>query len=149
MMINRKDLIQINEHMMKHLDHKTIQEGYGKFKERYEYLLKNFSPDIARLEELWREIKRIQEHRRHYIALEFEVSPDNNLRMMLEFHNRYTKELLIKFYPDRGKEFVENELREYIESRNRIELFDAYFMLFQYAISDANIVFLLDRFTFK
>lgn len=145
----RKDLKIINIHMLTDLDQETIRRGYGKFKERYEYLLRNYTNDKEELERLWKDIKKIQTDRRDYIQIDFQVSFTNNIRKMIEFHNRYARKLLISFYPNRGPEFVENELREYRESGDKLELFDAYFMLFQYTIVNSEMVRLLDKFTFK
>lgn len=119
-----------------------LMKGYGKYKQRYEYLKKNGQGinDRTHLERLWQEIKSRQ---KNYPIYNLELK-DNPIAVIFntnrEFYSQYTRDLLIRHYPDKGHIFVRQELDEYkqtmLHNPDYIELFDSLFMLAQYVIAN-------------
>lgn len=151
------ELVLVAKSMIHNLDPEIIQLGLGKYYQRYEYVERNWGRNIEekdhrRLEIIWREIKEWQ----NVNGIEkkvFEVTVEGLVKELKLINERYARGLLLDIYPYRGIEFIWSELKEYresivlrnglIEKADKIELFDAYFMLSQYVQIDNRYIRLL------
>ncbi|MCX8154371.1 MAG: hypothetical protein N3C61_00885, partial [Candidatus Micrarchaeota archaeon] len=119
---------------------------------------------IEELKRLWEEIKNIQQER-GYKERNILISIKSLVMEMKEIRKKHTNDLLLRFYKNRGSEFILNEINEYLDSIriyhnnsdmqngdgelikiycDKIELFDAYFMLSQYVQIDEKYIYFLN-----
>lgn len=128
--------------MYKSIPVEYLKRGYGKYEQRYGLLLERSKgiKDKEFLKKLWAEIKHEQKTYPEYmlnLAEDPIVKISHTNRM---FYYKYAQHLLIKYYEDKGEEFVRKELEEYKDSYRKknpdpIELFDSLFMLAMYSIA--------------